>query len=154
MFGVDRKICPSRSLFGITRQSLVMPNSDPRTDFSICTSQPWKILIFFWFSSDKCVNGERCTFSNSKKVTDTEVTYRRNLSLILLPVLWIHRWKSVYHKSTESQKFYLGRDTQILRGMRLVQKVGRRIAENFNLKGLHRLDINDYLSTFFFIWCN
>ena len=33
-------------------------------------------------------------------------------------------------------------------------KVGRRIAENFNLKGLHRLDINDYLSTFFFIWCN
>ena len=24
----------------------------------------------------------------------------------------------------------------------------------FNLKGLHRLDINDYLSTFFFIWCN
>ena len=38
--------------------------------------------------------------------------------------------------------------------MRLVQKVGRRIAENFNLKGLHRLDINDYLSTFFFIWYN
>ena len=34
------------------------------------------------------------------------------------------------------------------------KKVGRRIAENFNLKGLHRLGINDYLSTFFFIWCN
>ena len=34
------------------------------------------------------------------------------------------------------------------------KKVGRRIAENFNLIGLHRLDINDYLSTFFFIWCN
>ena len=42
----------------------------------------------------------------------------------------------------------------LLRGMRLVQKEGRRIAENFNLKGLHRLDINDYLFTFFFIWCN
>ena len=28
------------------------------------------------------------------------------------------------------------------------------IAENFNLKGLHRLDINDCLFTFFFIWCN
>ena len=28
--------------------------------------------------------------------------------------------------------------------------MGRRTAENFNLKGLHRLDINDYLSTFFF----
>ena len=28
--------------------------------------------------------------------------------------------------------------------------MGRRIAENFNLKGLHRLDINQYLSTFFF----
>ena len=36
----------------------------------------------------------------------------------------------------------------------MVQKVGRRIAENFNLKGLHRLDINDYLFNFFFIWCN
>ena len=38
--------------------------------------------------------------------------------------------------------------------MQLAQKVGRRIAENSNLKGLHRLDINDYLFTFFFIWCN
>ena len=27
--------------------------------------------------------------------------------------------------------------------------MGRRTAENFNLKGLHRLDINDYLFTFF-----
>ena len=49
-----------------------------------------------------------------------------------------------------------GRDTLILRGMRLVQNVGRRIAENFNLKGLDRLDINinDFLFTFFFICCN
>ena len=39
------KIRPSGSLFGITRQNLVMPNSDPRTDFSIRTSHPWKILI-------------------------------------------------------------------------------------------------------------
>ena len=37
-FGANRKICPSRSLFGITRQGLVMPNSDPRTNFSIRTS--------------------------------------------------------------------------------------------------------------------
>ena len=37
--------------------------------------------------------------------------------------------------------------------MRLVKKVGRRFAENFNLKSLHRLDINDFLFTFFFIWC-
>ena len=36
----------------------------------------------------------------------------------------------------------------------MVQKVGSRIAENFNLKGHHRLDINDYLFTFFFIWYN
>ena len=28
LFGVDRKICPSGSLFCITRHSLVMPNSD------------------------------------------------------------------------------------------------------------------------------
>ena len=45
LFGEDRKIRPSGSLFGITRQSLVMPNSDPRTDFSVRTSHPWKILI-------------------------------------------------------------------------------------------------------------
>ena len=46
VFGVDRKIGRSGSLFGITRQSLVMPNSDSRTDFTIRTSHPWKILIF------------------------------------------------------------------------------------------------------------
>ena len=33
LFGADRNIRPSGSLFGITRQSLVMPYSDPRTDF-------------------------------------------------------------------------------------------------------------------------
>ena len=36
--------------------------------------------------------------------------------------------------------------------MRLVQKVERKIAQNFNLKGLHRLDINDYLPTLFFLF--
>ena len=36
----------SGSLFGITRQSLVMPNNDSRTDFSMRTSHPWKILMF------------------------------------------------------------------------------------------------------------
>ena len=46
LFGADRKIRPSGSLFGITQKSLVMPNIDPRTDFSICTSHPGKILIF------------------------------------------------------------------------------------------------------------
>ena len=35
LFGADRKIRPSGSLFGITRQSLVMPNSDPGMEFSI-----------------------------------------------------------------------------------------------------------------------
>ena len=33
----------------------------------------------------------------------------------------------------------------------MVQKVGRMIAEKFNLKGRHRLDINDYSFTFFLI---
>ena len=33
LFGADRKIRPLESLSGITRKSLVMPNSDPRTDF-------------------------------------------------------------------------------------------------------------------------
>ena len=37
LFGAERKIRPSGSPFGITRQSLVMPNSDPRMDFSIHT---------------------------------------------------------------------------------------------------------------------
>ena len=45
LFGADRKIRPSGSLFGITQQSLVTPNSDPQTDFSIRTSQQWKIFI-------------------------------------------------------------------------------------------------------------
>ena len=40
LFGADRKVQPSGSL-----QSLVMPNSDPRTDFSSRTSYSWKILI-------------------------------------------------------------------------------------------------------------
>ena len=40
LFGADRIIRPSGSLFGITRQSLVMPNSDARMDFYIRTSHP------------------------------------------------------------------------------------------------------------------
>ena len=38
LFGADRKNCPSGSLFGITRQSLVLPNNDPQ--MSVCLS--WK----------------------------------------------------------------------------------------------------------------
>ena len=38
LFGTDIKIRPSGSLFGITRPSLLVLNSDPRTDFSIRTS--------------------------------------------------------------------------------------------------------------------
>ena len=38
LFDADRKIVPSGALFGITRQSLMMPNSDPPTDFSVHTS--------------------------------------------------------------------------------------------------------------------
>ena len=40
LFGADRKIRPLRSLFGITRQSLVIPDSDHRMDFSIRNSHP------------------------------------------------------------------------------------------------------------------
>ena len=46
-FGADINIRPSGSLFGITRHSLVMPNSNPRTDFSIRTSHPWKSVRIF-----------------------------------------------------------------------------------------------------------
>ena len=45
-----------------------------------------------------------------------------------------------------------GRDTEILLGMRLVQQVGRRSAENFSLKGLHRLGINEYSFTSLFLF--
>ena len=53
------------------RQSLVMPNSDPRTVFSIRTSNPWNILIMylstylsilqlFWVKDKKlCMNAVR-----------------------------------------------------------------------------------------------
>ena len=37
LFGVDRKKRPLGSLFGTTWQSIVMPNSDLRTDFSVLT---------------------------------------------------------------------------------------------------------------------
>ena len=41
LLGVDgKKNSPSGLLFGIPRHSLVMPNSDPRADFSIRTSHP------------------------------------------------------------------------------------------------------------------
>ena len=33
LFGADRKISPTGSLFGITRQSVVIPNSDPLDGF-------------------------------------------------------------------------------------------------------------------------
>ena len=39
LFDADRKIRPSGSLFGITRQSNLMRNSIPRMDFSIHTSR-------------------------------------------------------------------------------------------------------------------
>ena len=38
LFGVYREIRPSGLLFGIARRSLVMANSDPRSDFSIHAS--------------------------------------------------------------------------------------------------------------------
>ena len=41
LFGADRKTRPLGSLF-----CRVMPNSGPRTDFSVGTSHLWKILIF------------------------------------------------------------------------------------------------------------
>ena len=40
LFGAVIKICPPGSLFAITRQSLMMPNNDPRTGFSIHTTHP------------------------------------------------------------------------------------------------------------------
>ena len=48
LFGADRKNRPSGSLFGITLQSLVMPNSDPGTDFSIHASHSC-LIIFSYF---------------------------------------------------------------------------------------------------------
>ena len=49
LFGADIKIRPLGSLFAITRQGLVTPNNDPRTDFAIYTSHRGKILlIFIW----------------------------------------------------------------------------------------------------------
>ena len=44
---VGAEIRHSGSPFGIHRQSIVVLNSDPRTDFSIRTSYTWKILIVY-----------------------------------------------------------------------------------------------------------
>ena len=46
VYGVDRKIRHSRSLFGITRQASWCRSVTLVTDFSIHTIHPWKILIF------------------------------------------------------------------------------------------------------------
>ena len=46
LFGVDRKIRPSGSLSGITQQSLVMPNSDPRIDFLFALHSHERFLYY------------------------------------------------------------------------------------------------------------
>ena len=48
VYGVDRKICHSGSLFGITRQASWCRSVTLVTDFSIHTIHTWKILIFLW----------------------------------------------------------------------------------------------------------
>ena len=45
VYGVDRKICHSGSLFGITRQASWCRSVTLVTYFSIHTIHPWKILI-------------------------------------------------------------------------------------------------------------
>ena len=47
MYGVDRKICHSGSLFGITRQASWCRSMTLVTHFSIHSIHPWKILIIF-----------------------------------------------------------------------------------------------------------
>ena len=49
-FGADRKICPLGSLFGITRHSFVMSNSDPLDVFFCLHLRPMKDSYNFVFS--------------------------------------------------------------------------------------------------------
>ena len=53
VYGVDRKICHSGSLFGITRLAEWCRSVILVTDFSIHTLHPWKILIIskhmYWY---------------------------------------------------------------------------------------------------------
>ena len=47
LLGIDRKIHPSGSQSDITRQASWCQTVTLGTDFSICPSHPWQILIFY-----------------------------------------------------------------------------------------------------------
>ena len=49
VYGEDRKICHSGSLFGITRQASWWRSVTLVTDISILTIHPWKILVIFHY---------------------------------------------------------------------------------------------------------
>ena len=51
-FNADRKICPSISLPGITRKSLVMTNSNTQTHVSIRTSHPYSCIDLTCYKTD------------------------------------------------------------------------------------------------------
>ena len=51
LFGTDRKICPSGSLFGINRRSLMMPNSRAAAiyrNIGILQYGPKQYAILYW----------------------------------------------------------------------------------------------------------
>ena len=77
-----------------------------------------------------------------------------SIQTVLMNVAMAYSTQNSKPSSKQSKKVVsLGqRHINITRNAKLVQNVSRRIAENFNLKGLHRLDINwtIYLLSFFF----
>ena len=88
VFGADRKLLPSRSLFCITRQSLLMPNSNPRDEFSIRTSHPCKILIISALSS----SSEVTTILNRTKTgTKTKSKARLNTKRRVIKITKIYK---------------------------------------------------------------
>ena len=61
VFGADRKIRPSKSLLSIIRHSLVMPISDPRTDFSTSMEDNYNIMDHMGIQTVR--SGSYCVYS-------------------------------------------------------------------------------------------
>ena len=87
MYGVDRKICHSGSLLGITRQASWCRSVTLVTDFSIHTIHTWKILIIFTYNID-ILKQRTCLVGTWQKwrhinVDDVMTSYRRWYDAIL-----------------------------------------------------------------------
>ena len=101
VYGVNRKICHSGSLFAITRQASWCRSVTFMTYFSIHTIHPWKILIFCHEITTKEWNGlvvcntiKTCAknFSKNYLVTEAETIYQCEPFLNIHEYFVVRNW--------------------------------------------------------------